>query len=211
VKNYLLIVLAVSISFNIFQCAENSNLRLKLAQASTQAASYSAILDKYDAEEVQREKITATIRNRNPHIPSLIADQWAGTIQKASRVYRIDTDILLSLYQVESALVHYDARGNLTISNRGAGGLGQIMPFWAKACPHSHSESDLANGSVNIMCSAFILRRYLDENSNNMFLALTAYNAGPRGVRLMEKGLDITNKYAIKILTQYHESTGRTL
>jgi len=162
------LLLVMSLGLNVAQDIANHHLRMECNAQAVKVSAYSSVLDKNDAAENQRQDIAFRIIKRNPHIPQMIADQWARSVQEASNVYQINANLLLSLYQIESSMVHYDERGNLTISNRGAGGLGQIMPFWAKTCPYSNKPSDLRNGSVNIMCSAFILRHYIDQNKNNI-------------------------------------------
>ncbi len=208
-KQGLIIACLLLFAVNVFQAIDRYYMGQTIQEQSITIEAQSNTISEYaelfqGAQDEAHElmKISAHIKARNPHVPSVIADSWAITIQEASQFYDLNIDIMLSLYRVESATIHYSKEGFITISHKGAGGLGQIMPFWAKLCPHATRSRDLTNANVNILCSAFILRQYLNENKNDIFLALTSYNAGPRGVRLMLRGRDITGGYAKAILSR---------
>lgn len=166
------------------------------------AFSYQFQSDLHDKRALKLEhyQITQHLLERNRHIPILIAEQWASTIQRASQKYKVKVPVMLAVFKIESATIHYSREGFITTSYKGAGGLGQIMPFWYKECPHSNRPRDLDNASINIMCSAFILRHYLNQTDNNLELGLTAYYSGMSGVRLYKRGRDITQGYAKRVL-----------
>jgi len=171
------------------------------AKYQTRIDSQKTLLDYHDERTEKVIEIAELLKKKNRHIPSVVASNWAGSIQTASELYRIDTEVLMALYHVESRAIHYTREGFITMSLEGAGGIGQIMyDIWYKSCPHSKRRDDLRNGDTNILCSAFILRTYLDENNGNLEHALTAYNGGPSAVRALIRGKDFTDGYAKQVL-----------
>ncbi len=193
---------AISLAINLVQQEMLETLVAENTKLTTTIESYKELSDSVEMEAHEINVIGAILRSRNKHVPPIVIDQWATTIQQGSQVYDLNVNVMMSLFRVESAMVHYSPEGFITVSYKHAGGIGQIMRFWYKECPHSTRPKDLDNASINLMCSAFILRQYLDENDQDIFLALTAYNSGPNGVRLMLRGRDITNGYARKILNR---------
>lgn len=172
--------------------------------------SYQFQSDLHDKRALKLEhyQITQHLLERNKHVPPLVAEQWATTIQQASQKYNHKVPVMLAVFKIESAMIHYSREGFITTSEKGAGGFGQVMKFWYKLCPHSNRPRDLDNASINIMCSAFVLRRYKDQNNNSLELGLTAYNGGPPAVKAYLKPCkkgpphchDFTNKYAKRVL-----------
>ena len=89
------------------------------------------------------------------------------TIYDEARTHRLDPQLMIAVIDVESGFNH------VAISNKGALGLMQIMPFWKK---HIGKRSDdLFNPYTNIRYGATILRHYLDRYGN-AHDALAAYN-----------------------------------
>ncbi len=123
-------------------------------------------------EDAKREinSIKSEVRTGNITIDS--------AVEKASRKYGIDKDLLMSVIKQES-----DFNPNC-VSNAGAQGLMQLMPGTA-------SELGVTNPfdiEQNIDGGAKYLKKMLDMHGNVKELALAAYNAGPgtlqwRGVK----------------------------
>lgn len=199
-KRIFIALFLLSLGFNVIQQLDIRGLRTANTELQAEVSSYKHLFDSTEMEAHELQKINTQLKKRNKHVPPIVVDRWAKSIQESSQFYDLNVDILMRLYRIESAQVHYSTEGFITVSNKNAGGLGQIMRFWYKQCPHSSRPKDLDNANVNIMCTAYILRHYLNENDQNLFLALTAYNSGPNGVRLMKRGRDITDGYARKIL-----------
>lgn len=183
--------------------------RVSIAEQRVSLDSYEDLFQSTQDEAHELLAITQHLQRRNSHVPSVVAESWATTIQQASQIYNLNVSVMLSLYRVESATMHYSTEGFITVSHKGAGGLGQIMPFWARECPHAKSRRDLANANVNILCSAFILRHYMGEvaqtvgvtvPAQNQYLALVAYNGGMTSVRALLRGRNVTKTYARDIL-----------
>ena len=87
----------------------------------------------------------------------------------------LDRQMVLGLIQVESAFRKY------AISNAGARGYMQVMPFWTKVIGDGDARR-LFDMRANLRYGCVILRHYLDLENGDLFLALGRYN-GSRGRR----------------------------
>jgi soluble lytic murein transglycosylase-like protein len=108
---------------------------------------------------------------RTPATP-LTPAEMHQMLARAGAVHNIDTDLLASVVQAES-------NGNaLAVSRAGARGLMQLMPATASTLNVHNSfapEDNIGGGSA-------YLDQLLTRYSDNMALALAAYNAGPAAV-----------------------------
>jgi len=105
-------------------------------------------------------------------IQSVVADpEEAETIARwvylYSRRHNLSPELILAVIAVES---HFD---RFAVSNVGARGLMQIMPFWKKEL--GSKEDNLFNIETNIRYGSAILRIYLNRYGK-MSRALAAYN-----------------------------------
>ena len=82
-------------------------------------------------------------------------------------------DLVLGLVQVESAFRKY------AVSQAGARGYMQVMPFWTRAIGDGDA-SRLFHMQTNLRYGCSILRLYIDMERGDLFLALGRYN-GSRG------------------------------
>jgi len=76
--------------------------------------------------------------------------------------------IVLAVIEVESSFNPY------AISPKGAMGLMQVMPFWARRL--GEPNANLFTMRTNLRAGCYILRHYLDRHNGNLFAALAAYN-----------------------------------
>jgi len=76
--------------------------------------------------------------------------------------------IVLAVIEVESRFNPY------AISSKGAMGLMQVMPFWAKQL--GEPNANLFTMRTNLRMGCHILRHYLNQHNGNLFAALAAYN-----------------------------------
>jgi soluble lytic murein transglycosylase-like protein len=80
----------------------------------------------------------------------------------------LDPQLVLGLIEVESSFNKY------AISNSGARGYMQVMPFWVKEI--GTKGQDLFHLRVNLRYGCTILRHYLDIEKGNLYRALGRYN-----------------------------------
>jgi soluble lytic murein transglycosylase-like protein len=93
-------------------------------------------------------------------------------IQEHASQQGVRADLVRAVIQVESA---FNPRA---VSPKGAMGLMQLMPATVK----QFGVIDPFNPAENIRAGVTYLRQLLDKYSNNVQLALAAYNAGPSAV-----------------------------
>jgi len=82
--------------------------------------------------------------------------------------YQLDPDMVLALIEVESGFNRF------ALSNVGASGLMQVMPFW-KGLIGQNTDS-LFEAQTNLRYGCIILRHYLDIENNNLARGLARYN-----------------------------------
>jgi soluble lytic murein transglycosylase-like protein len=80
----------------------------------------------------------------------------------------LDPHLVLGLIEVESGFRKY------AVSNVGARGYMQVMPFWTKIL-HAHDQ-DLFHLRTNLRYGCTILRYYVDIEKGNLYRALGRYN-----------------------------------
>jgi len=110
------------------------------------------------------------------NIDSMIAVQpaqaYEGFIREAAALYRLDSSLIRSIMEAESA---FDPSA---VSRVGAMGLMQLMPDVAEAFGVEHP----FDPRENIMAGARLLRELLDQHHGNVQLTVASYNAGPTAV-----------------------------
>ena len=80
----------------------------------------------------------------------------------------LDPQLVLGLIQVESGFKKY------AVSNVGARGYMQVMPFWVKSI--GSPEHNLFHLRLNLRYGCTILRHYLDIEHGDLYRALGRYN-----------------------------------
>jgi soluble lytic murein transglycosylase-like protein len=80
----------------------------------------------------------------------------------------LDPQLVLGLIQVESGFKKY------AVSNVGARGYMQVMPFWVKSI--GNPEHNLFHLRLNLRYGCTILRHYLDMEHGDLYRALGRYN-----------------------------------
>lgn len=80
----------------------------------------------------------------------------------------LDPELVLGLIEVESGFKKY------AVSNVGARGYMQVMPFWINEI--GTKEQNLFHLRINLRYGCTILRHYLDIEKGNLFRALGRYN-----------------------------------
>ena len=74
----------------------------------------------------------------------------------------------MAVIQVESSFNRF------AVSDVGARGLMQLMPFWVKEIGHPHD--DLFNPATNLRYGCQVLKNYLRQTKGNLDIALSMYH-----------------------------------
>ena len=146
-----------------------ASVRNALHQAVSDAPPTIAI---EDAAERDRW-LTEMSRRLEKRVPDSNArKELLTTIHYEATRAGLDPQLVLALIQVESQFrIH-------VLSNAGARGYMQVMPFWVETI--GNQEDNLLHMRTNLRYGCTILRHYIDLEKGNLFLALGRYN-GSRG------------------------------
>ena len=90
------------------------------------------------------------------------------TVHYEAKRAGLDPQLVLGLIEVESNFRKY------AVSNAGARGYMQVMPFWVKEI--GTPEHNLFHLRTNLRYGCTILRHYLDMEKGNLYRALGRYN-----------------------------------
>ena len=99
--------------------------------------------------------------------------EFLQTLWYESKRAGLDPALMLGLVQIESGFRRY------AISNAGARGYTQVMPFWTRVIGDGDA-SRLFHMQTNLRFGCVILRHYLDREAGDLFMTLGRYN-GSRG------------------------------
>jgi len=96
---------------------------------------------------------------------------------------KLEPQLVLAVIQVESNFNRF------AISESGAQGLMQVMPFWLKRI--GHPKDNLFNIRTNLRMGCTILRYYMDKERNNMTRALARYNGSIGSYKYPQRVFDV--------------------
>ena len=102
-----------------------------------------------------------------------IRKEFLQTVWYESKRAGLDVTLVLGLVQVESNFRKF------AVSNVGARGYMQVMPFWTRVIGDGDA-SKLFHMQTNLRFGCVILRHYLDREKGDLFMGLGRYN-GSRG------------------------------
>lgn len=111
------------------------------------------------------------LKKKNPEWQ--IRKEFLQTVWYESKRAGLDVTLVLGLIQVESNFRKF------AVSNVGARGYMQVMPFWTHVIGDG-DPSKLFQMQTNLRFGCVILRHYLDRERGDLFLGLGRYN-GSRG------------------------------
>jgi hypothetical protein len=144
-----------------------------------------------------------TVLERYPTgLANVTKEELAEVIYEEATRYNHDPKFILALIAIESSFQ------NWSVSERGAKGLMQIMPYVAESLAQEmgiewRGDRTLFNPFLNIRMGIYYLSRLI-LNFDDMGIALTAYNYGPTYVKsLIERKQRIPVQYYGRILTVY--------
>jgi soluble lytic murein transglycosylase-like protein len=143
--------------------------------ASVQAALHDAVSDQASPEPIfasVEEKIrwlAEMSRRLEKRMPDKRARlDFLKTVYYEAQRAGLDPQLVLGLIQVESGFKKY------AVSQAGARGYMQVMPFWLKLI--GKRDQNLFHLRTNLRFGCTILRHYLDIEKGNLYRALGRYN-----------------------------------
>jgi soluble lytic murein transglycosylase len=127
------------------------------------------------------QEILAVLEKHQTGLANVTKEELAEVIYEESARYNHDPKFILALISMESSFQ------NWSVSEKGAKGLMQIMPYVAQSIAHEMGiewggDQTLFNPFLNIKIGIHYLSRLIDD-FNDLGLALTAYNYGPTYVK----------------------------
>lgn len=131
-----------------------------------------------------------------PLASSRKSERWRAHVRAAAEKYELPEALLLAVMAVES---NFDPRA---LSEKGAMGLMQLMPFTAK----DMYVTDAWDPEQNIEGGARYLRILANQYGGDMVRTLAAYNAGPAAVRRAGGAvprIPETQEYVRKVVALY--------
>jgi soluble lytic murein transglycosylase len=174
---------------------------------------YSLINPEFQKKQEAILEILAVIEKHETGLAKVMTEELAEVIYEEATRYNHDPKFILALIAAESSFQ------NWSVSERGAKGLMQIMPYVAEsiACELGiewSGDRTLFNPFLNIKMGVHYLSRLLFDFKDTG-LALTAYNYGPTYVKgLIEKKRKVPQHFYEKIFATYHDlvvSTNRKI
>ncbi len=142
----------------------DENFRKELTQLLTQEHSFE---DRFEAE-VWLKDMSKRLQRRAPKIPETERFQVLQLAHKYAKAYKLDPQLVLAVIEVES---NFD---RFAISQVGARGLMQIMPFWKEII--GHPDDNLMDIETNLRYGCAILSLYIKREKKNVTNALARYN-----------------------------------
>lgn len=146
--------------------------------ASVQAALHDSVADRasprlvFPTQEEGNRWLASMSRRLAPRIPDeKTRNDFLTTVQYEASRAGLDPQLVLGVVEVESKFRKY------AVSNAGARGYMQVMPFWAQLI--GNGEHNLFNLRTNLRYGCVILRHYLDVERGDLYRALARYNGSP--------------------------------
>jgi soluble lytic murein transglycosylase-like protein len=152
-------------------------------------------------EETIRE-ILEVLEKQSTGLANVTKEELAEVIYEEAIRYNHDPKFILALIAIESSFQ------NWSVSEQGAKGLMQIMPYVAESLAQElgiewGGDRTLFNPYLNIRIGSYYLFQLIKE-FNDPRLALAAYNYGPTYIKgLKERNEKIPTHYFYRIRTVY--------
>lgn len=128
-------------------------------------ADHDGFNDRFDAE-VWLVDMSQRLKKKLPNEKRRL--ELLKDINREANRANLPPELVLSVIQIES---NFD---RFAISEAGAQGLMQVMPFWLKEL--GRPNDNLFNAQTNLRFGCTILRYYLDKEKGNTTRALARYN-----------------------------------
>lgn len=180
---YLMLTAIVAVA-PLLADADDNNIDPELKkQLATALANTTEVYDRFDAE--------VWLTDMSSRLKDLVTDPIERS-EILKHIYiealrlQLEPELVLAVIYVESRFDRF------AISNSGARGLMQVMPFWLEEI--GQGNDNLFNIKTNLRFGCTILKYYLDKESGDTVPALARYN-GSYG----------SSRYPDKVLNAYHE------
>lgn len=169
-------------------------------------SSLSIHLPDFTAETQNREQaigeIKVVLEKHSKDMDEGTRRELAEAIYEDSLYYNHDPKLILALIAIESSFQ------NMSVSERGAKGLMQLMPYVAESLAQElgiewKGDPTLFNPFLNVRMGIHYLSRLLSD-FNDIRVAMSAYNYGPSYVKsLIERRERIPADYYHRVITFY--------
>lgn len=149
------------------------------------------------------KEITGILERYSKDLDNVTRIELAEAIYEESVRYNQDPKFILALIAIESSFQ------NQSISEKGAKGLMQLMPYVAESLAQElgiewNGDPTLFNPSLNIRMGIHYLSQLILD-FDDVRVAMAAYNYGPTYVKsLIERRQRIPVHYYRRVLTAYH-------
>jgi soluble lytic murein transglycosylase-like protein len=156
----------------------------------------------FNQREQTIREILEVLERHPTGLASVTKEELAEVIYEEATRHNLDPKFILALIAIESSFQ------NWSVSEQGAKGLMQIMPYVAESLAQElgieySGDRTLFNPYLNIKMGIYYLTQ-LTKDFNDIGLALAAYNYGPSYIKsLIEKKEGIPLNYNRKFLTAY--------
>lgn len=167
--------LALLLLITVSPFAAAGNQAYKPLSASVQAALQKSVSDEgtphlaFASQEEARAWLDVMSRKLERRMPDRrMREEFLVTVHYEAKRAGLDPQLVLGVIQIESNFRKY------AISNAGARGYMQVMPFWTKLI--GSVEHNLFHLRINLRYGCVILRHYLDIEHGDYYRALGRYN-----------------------------------
>ena len=156
----------------------------------------------FQGRQQKIREILEVLEKQPTGLANVTKEELAEVIYDEAVRYNHDPKFILALIAIESSFQ------NWSVSEQGAKGLMQIMPYVAESLAQElgiewGGDRTLFNPYLNIRMGSYYLFQLVKE-FNDLRIALAAYNYGPTYIKgLMEKKEGIPLNYNRKFLTAY--------
>ena len=125
------------------------------------------------------------------YVPAAMPDtqerlQFLRLVHSEARRASVPPELVLSVIEIESRFDRF------AVSNAGALGYMQVMPFWLKELDRPYD--NLFSGPINLRMGCTILKFYIDRARGDLVRALQMYNGGKGHPKYSYKVLDALSK-----------------
>ena len=182
--------------------ADYQNIQQTIEKYSGLNSLYSLLNPQFLKKQETIKDILIILGKYDTGLAIVTKEELAEAIYDEATSHNQDPKLILALITIESSFQ------NWSVSERGAKGLMQIMPYVAESIAHEmgiewSGDHTLFNPVLNIKMGVHYLSRLLLD-FKDPGLALTAYNYGPTYVRgLIDKKRKVPQHFSQKILSTY--------